>query len=120
MDFDFSANEPLLRAGVFVLVFVAMAAWELRSPRRTQHMPRRARWPSNLGVVTLNTVLVRVLFPLTAVAWATSVTRDGALHGLPVPPWVAVVIAFVLLDLPAAPPVACGTSVVAIASHAPC
>lgn len=101
MDFDFSASESLLRAGVFVLVFVAMAAWELRAPRRAQQMPRRARWPSNLGVAVLNTVLVRVLFPLTAVAWAATVTRDGggALHGLPVPSWVAVVLALALLDL---------------------
>ena len=101
MNIDFPASEPLLRAGLFVLCFVLMVVWELRAPRRVQQTPRRTRWPSNLGVVMLNTVLVRLLFPLSAVAWAASLAQDdvGALHGLPVPSWLAMVLALVLLDL---------------------
>ena len=101
MTFDLRASESLLRVSVFVLVFVAMAAWELWAPKRPQLTPRSGRWPSNLGIVVLNTLLVRALFPLTAVAWADWLhQRDGgALHGLPVPPWLAVVLALVLLDL---------------------
>ncbi len=101
MGIDLSAHEPLLRVGVFVLVFGLMALWELLAPRRTQQTQRGTRWPSNIGIVVVNTVLVRVIFPVTAIAWAARLTSgdSGALHGLPVPPWLAVVLALVLLDL---------------------
>ncbi|MEO7940418.1 MAG: sterol desaturase family protein [Burkholderiaceae bacterium] len=101
LDAALSSSEPMVRAGLFALAFVAMAAWEWLAPRRVPTTPRRARWPSNMAVVVLNTVLVRVLFPLTAVAWADRLARDsdGPMHGLPVPAWLAVVLALVLLDL---------------------
>ena len=98
---DAVANEPVLRVGVFLLVFASMAVWELLAPRRRQATRRSGRWPSNLGLVALNTVLVRVVFPITAVTWATALAQrgDGLLHLLPVPSWLAVVLALVALDL---------------------
>lgn len=101
MGTDVLASEPVLRVGVFVLVFAAMAVWELLAPRRAQQTHRTSRWPSNIGIVVLNTALVRVAYPVTAVVLAGRLTSgaSGALHGLPVPPWLAVVLALVVLDL---------------------
>lgn len=62
--------EPWLRIATFVAVFVAMALWEVARPRRVQHLGRTNRWPSNLGIVVLDTLIVRLLMPTSAVGLA--------------------------------------------------
>lgn len=95
------ANEPLIRLGAFTGIFVAMALWELLAPRRRQAIRRRGRWPSNLGIVVLDTLLVRLLFPVAAVGVALlAETRGfGLLHVLEVPAWLGFVVSVLLLDL---------------------
>ena len=64
------AYEPLIRLTAFGSVFAVMATWEFMGPRRKQAIGRGRRWPNNLGVVVVDTLLVRVLFPTTAVGLA--------------------------------------------------
>jgi hypothetical protein len=59
-----------VRAGVFVAVLAVMAVWEFLAPRRVLALPRLRRWTSNLGIVFLNTALLRLAFPLAAVGLA--------------------------------------------------
>lgn len=104
MDFHFEqwllAHEPLVRSSAFVAVFGGMALWEFVAPRRALVLGRR-RWVANLGVVVLNTVLVRLLFPAAAVGVAAF--ADGAGWGLfnyyAVPAWLGASISFLVLDL---------------------
>ena len=93
--------DTLVRLGSFFGVFAAVALWEFVAPRRPQAVKRSRRWPSNLGIVALNTVLLRGLFPISAVGLAMVVEAQGGglLHAMAVPPWLAVPVAFVLLDL---------------------
>ncbi len=93
-------NEATIRLGVFFAVFTAMALWEAAAPRRIRSYSRFRRWPSNLAVVALNTALIRILLPTTAVALALlgANRRWGLLNNVPVPPWMAVVASIVLLD----------------------
>jgi sterol desaturase/sphingolipid hydroxylase (fatty acid hydroxylase superfamily) len=95
------ANEPLIRLGAFAGIFAAMAVWELFAPRRRQAVPRRGRWPSNLGIVVLDTLLVRVLFPVAAVGVALlGETRGfGLMHAFETPTWLAFIASTLLLDL---------------------
>ncbi len=95
------ANEPLIRMGFFFGVLAAMAAWEASSRRRRQTVPRLLRWPNNLGIVVLDTLLVRLLFPTAAVGLALVAEAEGwgLFNVLPVPGWVAVVASVILLDL---------------------
>lgn len=95
------AHEPLLRLLPFLGVFALMAALEAWLPRRARRLPRLRRWPSNLGIVVVDTVLVRVLFPTAAVGVALAVEAQGAglLHWLALPFWLSVLLAVVLLDL---------------------
>lgn len=92
--------EPQIRVGFFVCVFALVAMWELVSPRRNLKLTRKFRWSSNLGIVLLNTVLVRVAFPTAAVGMATlSADRSwGLLNNFPVPFWLAVPLAVVAMD----------------------
>src|SRR6266540_1744954 len=93
--------EPYVRLGVSVGVFVLLAAWELIGPRRRQPAGRAARWPGNLGIVVLDTILVRVVFPVTGVGLALlAEARGWGLFNLAaLPNWIAVAASVVLLDL---------------------
>jgi sterol desaturase/sphingolipid hydroxylase (fatty acid hydroxylase superfamily) len=95
------ASEAAVRLGVFTAVFTAMALGEAAAPRRARSYTRLRRWPSNLAVVALNTALVRVLLPVTAVSLALAGERHGwgLLNALPVPAWAAVITSMFLLDL---------------------
>lgn len=95
------AYEPYIRLGAFGGVFAVMAVWEILGPRRKYSIGRSLRWPSNLGVVLLNTLLVRLVFPTTAVGLALlAETRGwGFFNLLALPTWVGVVCSVVILDL---------------------
>jgi sterol desaturase/sphingolipid hydroxylase (fatty acid hydroxylase superfamily) len=93
--------EPFIRLGAFGGVFIAMALWELFGPRRKLVIGRFARWPNNLGVVVVDTLLVRLVFPVTAVGVAlfAEVHGWGLFHAVTIPVWMAVLASVVLLDL---------------------
>jgi sterol desaturase/sphingolipid hydroxylase (fatty acid hydroxylase superfamily) len=94
--------EPAIRLGVFVVVFVVLAAGEALIPRRNRAVTRRWRWPTNITLVVLNTVLVRTALPVTAVGMAVIAEERGwgLLNAIgPLPTFLAVGVAVVLLDL---------------------
>jgi len=95
------AYEPYIRLAAFGGVFVVMAAWEFIVPRRKQTIGRGWRWPNNLGVVAVNTLLVRILFPITAVGLAllAEARGFGLFNVIALPAWVGVVASVVILDL---------------------
>ena len=94
-------NEPFVRLVVFAGIFAAMAGWEILAPRREQKLARGTRWPSNIGVVVLDTVLVRLVFPTTAVGLALIAEARGwgLFHALELPMWAGVPLAVMALDL---------------------
>jgi sterol desaturase/sphingolipid hydroxylase (fatty acid hydroxylase superfamily) len=97
---DILASEPQIRLIAFASVFAVMAAWEMLAPRREQQLGRGTRWPGNMGVVVLDTVLVRLLFPTTAVGLALLAEAQGwgLLHALGLPVWASVLLAIMALD----------------------
>lgn len=94
-------HEPVIRLGAFAGIFAAMACWELLAPRRRQAVGRLWRWPSNLGLVTLDTLLVRLVFPTAAVGVATlAQTRGwGLFQALGLPEWATLIASVIILDL---------------------
>jgi len=94
------SNEPQIRMGFFVGVFAVIALWELVRPRRHLLLNRRQRWTANLGMVVLNTVIVRLVFPTAAVGMAAlGVEKNwGLLNNFDVPYWLAVPLAVVAMD----------------------
>lgn len=93
--------EPAVRLAVFGVVFTLMALWELVALRRRQGIPRGKRWPSNIAIAVLNTLLLRVIFPMTAVGFAMTVTSKGwgLMPLLGAPTWAIVALSVLLLDL---------------------
>jgi sterol desaturase/sphingolipid hydroxylase (fatty acid hydroxylase superfamily) len=98
---DLLLIEQYIRLAAFCGIFAVMALWEMIGPRRKQTVGRAWRWPNNLGVVLVDTVLVRILFPTTAVALALVANERGIglLNAVPVPPSISLVVSVILLDL---------------------
>lgn len=95
------AHEPAVRLAAFVGVFALMALAEATVPRRQRRLPRRVRWPSNLALVAVNTLAVRLVFPFAAVGFASLVGERGwgLLNALGVPFWLAFLVAVIALDM---------------------
>lgn len=95
------AYEPLVRVAFFLGILLTMAVWEVAAPRRRRELPRLFRWSNNLGVVVIDTILVRLTFPITAVglALAAHVHGWGLFNVLDVPVWFASLMSIVALDL---------------------
>jgi sterol desaturase/sphingolipid hydroxylase (fatty acid hydroxylase superfamily) len=93
--------EAWIRLSAFALVFAAMALWEIAAPRRTLIAGRTARWPSNLGILVVDALAVRLLVPTAAVGAALLAAGRGwgLLH---LAGWrlsIAALLGFLVLDL---------------------
>jgi len=95
------ANEPVLRLAVFVGVLGALMLAEAAVPRRRREIPRLTRWTGNLGIVVVDTLLLRLLFPVVAVGFAVIAGERGwgLFNAVEVPYWLAFVVSLLALDL---------------------
>src|SRR5262245_6188834 len=95
------SGEALLRLAAFAGVLIGMVVWELLAPRRQQRIERTFRWPSNIGVAVLDTLFVRLVFPISAVAFALFAEARGwgLFNVLSLPTWLTIPAGIILLDL---------------------
>lgn len=100
MDFP-SQMEPWIRFGAFSAVLLLLGLLEFLIPRRRRSLGRLRRWPGNLGLVALDTLLVRLSFPVAAVGAALlAEERNWGLFNLVgLPSWLEILLAVILLDL---------------------
>jgi sterol desaturase/sphingolipid hydroxylase (fatty acid hydroxylase superfamily) len=96
-----ASHASAIRLASFLGVFALMALWEMHCPRRSRSTARRVRWTGNLGLVVLNSLLLRLIFPAAAVGAAAFAAAHGwgllARAHLSAGP--AVVLAVIALDL---------------------
>lgn len=94
-------NEPLIRMGIFLGILVAMAMWEVAAPRRRREIPRLIRWTNNFGIVVIDTILVRLTFPIVAVGLSLFAEERGwgLFNVLDIPTWAAFIMSVLALDL---------------------
>ena len=94
------ANEPAIRLGFFLGTFAAVALWEVLAPKRALLVSKAYRWASNIGLVVLNTVIIRLLFPLAAVGLAAFCAENGwgLINHFQVPSWLAIPLAVIAMD----------------------
>ncbi|MDY6879475.1 MAG: sterol desaturase family protein [Desulfatiglans sp.] len=93
--------EVIARLASFLAIIVVMALWELKAPRRQLTVSKKKRWFANLGIVVLNSALVRVAMPVLPVGLALLASNEGwgLLNILDLPFFFEVVVGIVLLDL---------------------
>lgn len=92
--------EGVIRLVFLVGMLAIMGVWETIAPGRQLLVNRWLRWVNNLGLVALNTALLRILFPAAAVGLAALAAENGwgLLNQFDVAPLLAVLISVVLLD----------------------
>ncbi len=95
------SHEPFVRLGFFLTVFIVMAMWELVAPCRMLRAAKGARWFANLGIVVVDALVVRAVFPAAAVGMAIVAAERGwgLLNNLNLAPAVSLVVSVVVLDL---------------------
>lgn len=93
-------NETGIRMGFFFAILLLMAVWELAAPRRALTVSKTLRWANNLGLVFINSLLLRLAFPAAAVGVAAFAAEQGwgLFNFVDVPFWLAVVAAVVIMD----------------------
>lgn len=96
----FLSTDACIRLSFFVGMLVVMAIWEIVAPRRSLTVRKPLRWLSNLALVMLNSMVLRVLVPLgvAGVALAAESHGWGAFNIVSLPSWLAVLICVVALD----------------------
>lgn len=77
-----------------------MAVWEAFAPRRKRSHSRLARWPNNIAISILNTLILRVVLPSGVVGLALLAEAQGwgLLNAVDLPSWVSIVAAILMLD----------------------
>lgn len=95
------ATEPLIRMAFFLGILLVMAIWEVAAPRRRREIPRLIRWSNNLGIVIIDTLLVRLTFPIVAVGLAVMAEARGwgLFNIIGTPAWLAFILSVLALDL---------------------
>jgi sterol desaturase/sphingolipid hydroxylase (fatty acid hydroxylase superfamily) len=93
-------NEVFIRLGFFFGVFAVMAIWEVVAPRRALTVSKAVRWANNLGLVFLNTFILRLIFPAAAVGMAAFASNQGwgVFNYYDVPLLLAVIASVVIMD----------------------
>ena len=98
-----TSPEALIRLSAFLASFTLLVFAERLAPRRRHAIALRRRWGGNLGLVAVDTILLRTVPPvITAVGVAALAhARGWGLLGAVVslPTWLDVVLSVVLLDL---------------------
>lgn len=95
-----TAHEVTIRMAFFVGIFLAVALVELIVPRRALTTSKTSRWVGNIGIVVINTVVLRLLFPAGAVGISLWIGHQGwgIFNHVQWPFWLEVALTIVILD----------------------
>jgi sterol desaturase/sphingolipid hydroxylase (fatty acid hydroxylase superfamily) len=93
-------HEIVIRLGFFLGILILMGLWEMVSPRRLLSTSKRARWFCNLGLLIIDTAVLRVVLPVAAVGVAIFVEDRswGILNNIALPYWMAILFGVIGLD----------------------
>lgn len=93
-------GEQIIRLAFFLGSLAAVAGWEVFAPRRPLTVSKARRWVTNLSLVVIDTVVVRVLLPVLPVGMALMAQEHGwgILNIIMLPIWVKIILAVVALD----------------------
>lgn len=95
-----ASHEQALRLGFFLGVLAVMAVWEMLAPKRVLTVSKAVRWANNLGLVFLNSFIVRLVFPAAAVGMASFASAHGwgIFNYFSLPPVLAIALTVVAMD----------------------
>ena len=91
-------NEAIIRLSAFLGIITIMAIWETIQPIMRLSISKKQRWMNNFGIVVLNSVIIRILFPTAAVGAAIFATEHswGLFNNITLPLWVTLIISLIM------------------------
>lgn len=94
-------SELVVRLGSYFGMFGVMAVLELLLPRRELKTSKAVRWFNNIAVTFLDSALLRLLLPTSAVVAAAFAAGKGwgILNKVPLPGLVEGIVVVILLDM---------------------
>jgi sterol desaturase/sphingolipid hydroxylase (fatty acid hydroxylase superfamily) len=94
------SNESEVRIGAFAGLLVLFAGLEALLPKRQRMQKRLSRWFTNLSMVVISNLLVRLLFPIAAMGMAVYAAQKGwgLLNFADLPIGVDILLSLILLD----------------------
>jgi len=99
-----SDHEPIIRLSAFLGILSIMICWELIAPKRQLLKSKLKRWSTNFGLVILNSVIIRLLFPTAAAGLALYAQQQGwgLFNSVPTQEWPTALVligSILLFDL---------------------
>lgn len=93
--------EQTIRPSVFIGLLVLLALAEFISPLAKRQMSRPFQWFTNISIVIVDTLTLRILFPLLAVGIAQYANENGIglFNLISLNIWVVFVLSLLMLDL---------------------
>jgi sterol desaturase/sphingolipid hydroxylase (fatty acid hydroxylase superfamily) len=97
----FTKSEPIIRLGFFFGILVIMFFWEVFAPRRNLTTSKITRWVSNLGLVMIDSITVRLALPagLAGIAILAQQRGWGLFNQFEVPNLSKIIFSVLILDL---------------------
>lgn len=94
------SNELSIRLSAFLGLFVFFALLESLFTGRPRHYARKQRWPTNLALVLINSLTIKLLLPFTALFVATWAENNqiGLLNNFAINAITQCIIACIALD----------------------
>ena len=93
--------EGPIRIGAFFVMLVVMGLWERAAPRRALRESKPARWLSNIGLLVINSLAVRLGFAMGLIGISLEAQKQhwGIFNLISLPEWLEVALAVLSLDL---------------------
>ena len=99
---DFILNhETSLRLGCFLFILILMMILEALFPRKKRVKRRDHRWFSNLSLIIIDSLFVKLIFPIVAVGTASISAQKGwgLFNTTQYPAWLELTLSIILLDM---------------------
>lgn len=93
-------ESSTVRLLIFLSLFIGFSIWEFLKPDHTSEIPRSKRWLSNISLVIINTLLIRLLFPMSAILFSDYVVemKWGVLQIYSISKLPSIILGVVILD----------------------
>lgn len=101
MEFIIGQHGNIIRLSIFIGFILGMILVEALFPKKKRTQHRSPRWMTNFGLSIVSTIVMRVLFPMTAITFSIYLSTKGwgLLNITPFPLWVTITLSVILLDL---------------------
>jgi len=96
-------HEIVIRGYTFYGLLAVLVLWESLKPAKSPTTSTPLRWLNNFALMVLDNILLRLVFPALAVVFSVYLTTRGfgLFNLLDLPPWLALPLTVILLDLTA-------------------